>query len=214
MARITVLGGTGYAGEHIVREAAARGHQVTSVSRSLPDQPVEGVTYRQADALDPAYAAAAVADADVVVEALSPRGALTGRIAEVIGQLAVAAQAADVRLGVIGGAGSLHVAPGGPRLFDTPEFPAEYKPESLELAAVLDELRDSPEQLDWFYISPAAGFGAYAPGERTGTFRLGDDVLLTDSEGRSDLYGADLAVAILDEVENPTHRRARFTAAY
>ena len=110
--------------------------------------------------------------------------------------------------------GSLHVGPGGPRLFDTPEFPAEYKPESLELAAVLDELRDSPEQLDWFYISPAAGFGAYAPGERTGTFRLGDEVLLTDSEGRSDLSGADLAVAILDEVENPTHRRARFTAAY
>ncbi|OZB89213.1 MAG: NAD-dependent epimerase [Microbacterium sp. 14-71-5] len=214
MARITVLGGTGYAGGHIVQEAAARGHQVTSVSRSLPDQPVAGVTYRQADALDPAYATAAVADADVVIEALSPRGALTGRIGEVIGELAVAAQAAGVRLGVIGGAGSLHVAPGGPRLFDTPEFPAEYKPESLELGAVLDELRESPEALDWFYVSPAAGFGAYAPGERTGTFRLGDDVLLTDDEGRSDLSGADLAVAILDEVENPTHRRARFTAAY
>lgn len=214
MARITVLGGTGYAGGYIVREAAARGHQVTSVSRTAPEEPVDGVTYRQADALDPAYATAAVADADVVVEALSPRGALTGRIGEVIGELAVAAQAADVRLGVIGGAGSLDVAPGGPRLLDTPEFPAEYRAESLELAEVLDELRRSPEGLDWFYISPAGGFGAYAPGERTGTFRVGDDVLLTDDEGRSELSGADLAVAILDEVENPTHRRARFTAAY
>lgn len=214
MARITVLGGTGYAGSHLVREAAARGHQVTSFSRTLPEQPVEGVTYKQADALDPAYPATVVADADVVLEALSPRGALTGRIGEVIRAVAVAAQAAGVRLGVIGGAGSLAVIPGGPRLLDTPEFPAEYRPESLELAEVLDELRGSPEQLDWFYVSPAAGFGAYAPGERTGTFRLGDDLLLSDAEGRSELSGADLAVAILDEVENPTHRRARFTAAY
>lgn len=45
MTRITVLGGTGYAGAHIVRIAAERGHEVVSFSRSEPasDARVSGV---------------------------------------------------------------------------------------------------------------------------------------------------------------------------
>lgn len=213
MARITILGGTGYAGAHLVREAAARGHQVTAWSRTAPVERVDGVTYEQGDALDPSFAGKAVAGADVVIEAMSPRGALAGGLRDVVAALAVAAQEAGVRLGVIGGAGSLQVAPGGPRLLDG-DFPEAFRAEALELTDVLDDLRRSPEALDWFFVSPAAGFGSYAPGERTGRYRVGGDVLLTDDAGRSELSGADLAVAILDEVERPAHRRARFTAAY
>lgn len=83
MTRITVLGGTCYAGGHIVREAAARGHEVTSVSRTLPEDRVEGVTYRAGDALDPATIAQVAEGADVVVHALAPRGPLAGRLEDV-----------------------------------------------------------------------------------------------------------------------------------
>ncbi|ROR97698.1 hypothetical protein EDD28_2303 [Salana multivorans] len=214
MSRITVLGGTGYAGGHIVRAAAARGHDVTSISRALPADQVAGVRYVTGSVLDDAVLASAVADAEVVISALAPRGELVGRVRPVLATLAGLAGDAGVRLGVIGGAGSLLVAPGGPRLADTASFPEAFKEEAAEMSAVLDDLRAREDDLDWFYVSPAAGFGSYAPGEATGTYRLGDDVLLADADGTSAISGADLADAVVTEIETPAHHRRRFTVAY
>ncbi|WP_258932912.1 hypothetical protein [Nesterenkonia pannonica] len=79
----------------------------------------------------------------------------------------------------------------------------------------MGDLQRSDEALDWFFVSPAAGFGAFNPGERRGTYRTDDSgVLLTDDEGRSDLSAADLAIALVDEVEAPRHHRTRFAVAY
>lgn len=214
MARISVFGGTGYAGSNIVAEAATRGHSVTSVSRTLPEEPVDGVDHLQGSLLDADTRAKVLADADVVVVTVAPRGDMAGKVSAGITALAAEAERAGVRIGVVGGAGSLHVAEGGPRLFDTPDFPAEYKPESLEMAAALDDLRTAPESLDWFYVCPPAAFGGFAPGEPLGTYRVGGDLLLTDDEGNSFIGGADFATAVVDEIEQPAHRRARFTVAY
>ena len=214
MARISVFGGTGYTGSHIVAEAVRRGHTVTSVSRHAPEEPVEGVQHLEGSLLDADTRAKALVDADVVVVAVAPRGDMAGSVHPGVTALAADAERTGVRLGVIGGAGALLVAEGGPRLYDTPEFPAFVRPESLEMAAALDDLRASPENLDWFYLCPPAGYGSYAPGEARGTYRVGGDVLLTDEEGTSFISGADFGTAVVDEVERPTHRRARFTVAY
>lgn len=214
MARITVVGGTGYAGSHIVQQAVDRGHLVTSVSRTAPSTPLPGVTYLTGDVLEPAFLAQVVEGAEVVVETLSPRGALEGRLVGVVRELAALTQAAGARLGVVGGAGSLLVAEGGPAVADTAGFPEAFTAEAAELAQVLAELRAWDESLDWFFLSPAGGFGAWAGGEHTGAFRLGGDVLLVDAEGNSNISGADYAHAFVDEIENPTHRRRRFTVAY
>ncbi len=216
MARITVLGGTGYAGANIVSNAAGRGHDVVSYSRNLPDDQVQGVEYRTGDVADAATIAAAVTGADVVVVALSPRGALegAGKLRAIVAKVAEAVAAAGGRLGVVGGAGSLLVADGGPKLAETEGFPAEFKPEAAEMAGVLDDLRASDVALDWFLVSPAASFGPWAAGEATGTYRLGGDVLLADAEGNSAISGADFADAFVTEIETPAHRRARFTVAY
>jgi putative NADH-flavin reductase len=213
MARISVFGGTGYAGGNIAAEAARRGHTVTSFSRNLPEQPADGVEYVQGSLLDPTTRAQALEAADVVVVTVAPRGDMAGAVRDGIKALATEAEQAGVRVGVIGGAGSLHVAEGGPRLFDTDAFPADYKPESLEMADSLDDLR-ATERLDWFYVSPPAAFGAFAPGEALGTYRVGGDVLLSDDEGNSFIGGADFGRALVDEIEQPAHRRARFTVAY
>lgn len=214
MARITVIGGTGYAGGHIVAEAAQRGHSVTSISRGFPDLKRSGVNYVAGDIRNAGMLQQAVDGANVVVCALSPRGDMVGRVADVVERLAKTVRGTNVRLGVVGGAGSLLVAPNGPQLMDTPDFPTEYKAEPTEMGEALKTLKNADTAIDWFFVSPAGGFGAFAPGERTGQYRLGDDVLLTDEDGTSYISGEDLAVAIVDEIETPAHHRARFTVAY
>lgn len=211
---MNVLGGTGYAGAKIVAEAQRRGHAVTSFSRSRPADPVIGVEYRTGSVLDPAFLAESTADADVVFDSLSPRGELAGRLEGVVDQLIHLLQGTGVRFGVLGGASSLHVTQGGPLLFDANPMPPEVVPEVRTGMAILDTLRGAGPGLDWFYISPAAEFGGWEPGELTGAYRTSDDVLLVDATGRSFLSAADLALAVLDEIEAPKHRRRRFHVAY
>ncbi|MDE9365401.1 NAD(P)H-binding protein [Luteipulveratus sp. YIM 133132] len=214
MTRITVLGGTGYAGGHVVREAASRGHQVTSYSRNEPQEKVDGVSYRTVDVLQPQALEEVFADTEVVLDTLSPRGDLEGKLEDVVRSLIEVARRTGVRLGVLGGAGSLYVAEGGPRLIDTPEFPEQAKGEARTGLTALQDLEASPPEVDWFLVSPAAEFGAWDPGEATGKYRVGGDVLLVDENGRSYVSGADLAAAIADEIETPRYRRKRLGVAY
>lgn len=109
---------------------------------------------------------------------------------------------------VVGGAGSLLVAP-GQRLVDQPDFPEAYKAEATKGADFLDLLKTVTD-LDWTFLSPSMMF---IPGERTGTFRLGKDDLLTNEQGSSISF-ADYAIALVDEVETPRHIRQRFTVGY
>ncbi|MFD1713168.1 NAD(P)-dependent oxidoreductase [Amnibacterium flavum] len=213
MARITVLGGTGYAGGHIVQEAAARGHQVTSYSRNAPENPVDGVTYETGSVLEHDVLAAAVADTDAVIDALSPRGDMAGKLEGIVNDLVNLLEGTSTRLGVVGGASSLLVSEGGPRLIDTAPPAPEVADEIQTGITVLQLLSDYTGQVDWFYVSPAALFGSWAPGEATGTYRTSDDILLVDDEGISQISGADFAKAIVDEIETPSHHQSRFHVA-
>ncbi len=212
MSTIAVIGGTGYAGSSIVREAATRGHQVTSLSRSLPAEPVDGVTYVQGTA---AEAAPLVAGADVVVGALSPRAGTEGTLVETYTKLAELAAEAGARLFVVGGFSSLRPAPGAPR-FAEGDLPPEFADEAREGNAVLGALMETaPESLDWVFVSPAAAYGAYTPqGAPRGTYRTSTDIALFDEEGNSAIEAADLALAILDEIEKPAHHRTQVHFAY
>ncbi|MFI5591445.1 NAD(P)-dependent oxidoreductase [Amycolatopsis sp. NPDC051758] len=213
MAKLVVFGGTGYAGGRIGAEALRRGHEVVGVARNAGAVP-EGVEAVPGSLHDEEFVSQVVKDADVIVVA-TPARALDGKkLIDAVPALARIARENGVRLSFVGGAASLLVAEGGPRLFDTPEFPAEYKEEAGNHAEVLGLLREQPEDLDWFYVSPAAEFGAWTPGERKGEFRIGGDVLVTDENGKSHIGGDDFATAYVDEIEQPKHRRARFTVAY
>ncbi|QCQ16651.1 NAD(P)-dependent oxidoreductase [Microbacterium sp. RG1] len=213
MSRIAVLGGTGYAGSHIVAEAVRRGHTVLSVARTVPAERVEGAVYVEATLLDVPTLVNELLGVDVVVSAVAARGDMLGALRPAIEQL-LSVLPEDVRIGVIGGAGGSLVAEGGPRLVDTESFAEEYKPEALEAIGILEDLQTRAGDRDWFYIHPAGGFGAWAPGERTGSYRDGGDVLVVDDNGDSFISGADLAVAVLDEIETPRHSRERFTVGY
>lgn len=213
MTKLSVIGATGYAGSHIVEAAAVRGLEVTAMSRGEVAEQIAGVRYVRGSLLEAEDRAKALDGADVVVVAISPRGDMAGNARPAVAALAREAAARGVRLGVIGGAGSLQISEGGPLVLDS-GFPEEILPEAKEMGAVLEDLRATDDTLDWFLVSPAGGFGAYNPGEFRGEYRIGGDVLLVDAEGKSEISGADFGVAIVDEVEKPVHRRARFTVAY
>ena len=216
MTRITVVGGTGYAGSAIVAEAARRGHEVVSVSRNLPAEEarVEGVRYETGSLVDADVRARAVADAEVVVSSLSPRGELDGRIVEVDRELAALADQHGARFVVVGGYSSLRLEEGGPRQAETGQIPPEYAGEALQMNEVLGELLGGSDSLDFVFVSPAMQFGAYAPGEALGRYRVGGEVAFTDEDGVSAVSGADFALAIVDEIETPAHRRQHVSVAY
>jgi len=200
--KIAVLGGTGRAGSEIVGELARRGHAITAIARKPTAATEPGITPLAVDATDAAALTAAIKGHDAVVSAM--HFANPG-IAEVV----AAARAAGVRrLLVVGGAGSLEVAPGQP-LIHQPDFPPEYLGEARAGADALDYLRGI-DDLDWTFLSPSAFF---FEGPRTGTFRLGKDALLSNADGSSISF-ADYAIAMADEIEHPAHIRARFTVGY
>ena len=214
MTRVSIIGGSGYAGAHIAEAAAVRGFDVHSFSRTEAAEQIAGVAYGIGSILNAADRARALDGADVVVVADSPRGDMAGQVRPAVAALAAEAAEAGVRLGVIGGAGSLLQSEGGDLVMNSPEFPAEVKPEAAEMGGVLDDLRATPERLDWFLVSPAGTFGPWVAGEYRGEYRVGGDVLLTDAAGESNISGADFGVAVVDELETPAHHRARFTVAY
>jgi uncharacterized protein len=210
MARITIIGGTGYAGSAIAAEAAARGHQVTAVSRSLPDAPIPDVTHVQGDATDEATLRAPIQDADVVVAALAPRGELTGNFRDVNATIARLADAAGVPLFVVGGYSSLRPAPGADRFVtDLSHIPPELHDEVRAGAAlVIEDLPATPATLNWVFVSPALRFGARMPGERLGRYRLGDDVAVQPEDGGA-ISAADYALGFVDLIEKGDHHRTQ-----
>jgi uncharacterized protein len=212
MATIVVFGGTGYTGHNIVVEAASRGHQVISVSRSKPAEPVPGVRYETGTAEE--VAKRVIPGADAVVATLSPRGDMAGRLVEVYGELARISAEAGARYLQVGGFSSLRPAPGEPR-FAEGDIAEEYRSEALEGEATRVLLTEhAPADLDWVFVSPAGAYGAWAAGERTGSYRLGGEVALFDAEGASNISGADFALAIVDEIETPAHHREHIGIAY
>jgi putative NADH-flavin reductase len=213
MATIAVIGATGYAGGHIAQEALQRGHRVIGVSRHAPEAVPAGLELRTGSIEDEGLVKELAQAADVLVIAV--HGAVDDKpfLIDLVPGLLEAAAAGGARLGVVGGAGSLHVKPGGPLVLDAPDFPPPFKAEADAHRLVLERLRSTETDADWFYVSPAATFGSFAPGERTGSYRLGDDVLVTDAQGDSAIGGADYAIAFVDEIEHPAHHQARFTVA-
>jgi putative NADH-flavin reductase len=212
MATIVVVGGTGYTGGNIAREAASRGHDVISVSRSEPTERVPGVRYELGAA--ETVAAKVIPGADAVVATLSPRGDMAGRLVELYRRLAVLAAEAGARYLQVGGFSSLRPAPDAPRFVEG-EIPAEFRDEALEGEATRVMLvEQAPADLDWVFLSPAGAYGDFNPGERTGQYRVGGEIALFDDEGASAISGADFAIAVVDEIEKAEHHREHIGSAY
>jgi uncharacterized protein len=202
--KIAVTGASGRAGSEITAELARRGHSVTAIARN-PEQiaTLPNVTPTKGDVFDQAAMAALWTGHDAAVSSVHFLASDPDKL------IGAARDSRVARYLVVGGAGSLEVAP-GVRLVTTPGFPAAYKAEAEKGAAFLDLLRQQKD-LNWTFLSPSALF---FEGPRTGRFRLGTDQLLTAADGKSSISFADFAVALADEIERPAHPRQRFTVGY
>ena len=202
---LAVIGATGYVGDAVVRELAARGHNITAFARN-PAKVLAAANVRAVAAdVTAADFAAQLAGFDAVVSAFNP-GWTNPHIARDFraGYAAILAAAKTAQvpyLLAVGGAGSLYVAP-GVQLIDTPAFPQEIYDGANAARELLRDLQ-ARDDLNWSLISPPARLGAEAgfSEERTGKYRLGQDDLLMDGDAPAGISVADLAVAIADDVE-------------
>ncbi|WP_225764629.1 NAD(P)-dependent oxidoreductase [Inquilinus sp. Marseille-Q2685] len=204
MAKLALIGATGNVGSKILAEALNRGHEVTGIVRNpekLPQHP--NLTAKRGDVFDADGLAGLLAGHDAVISSVHYTASDPALLLQAVKASGVK------RYLVVGGAGSLEVAP-GVQLVDTPEFPAIYKEEASKGRDYLNLLRGETG-LDWTFLSPSA---VIAPGERTGTFRLGGDQLLVGADGQSRISQEDYAIALIDELEKPAHIRQRFTVGY
>jgi uncharacterized protein len=207
--KVTLFGASGMIGSRILQELVRRGHTVTAVARNPEKIAATGGTAVQGDITDEASVAAAAKGADSVVSAYAAPFENPGLVVAATKALLSGLKQAGVkRLIVVGGAGSLEVAP-RLQLVDTPDFPEAWKGVALAHRDVLPVLRAS--DTEWSYLSPAAFI---QPGERTGKARLGGRQLVTDAKGESCISAEDYAVVLVDELERPQHVRQQFTAAY
>ena len=214
---LAVIGATGYVGDAVVRELAARGHNITAFARN-PAKVLAAANVRAVAAdVTAADFAAQLAGFDAVVSAFNP-GWTNPHIARDFraGYAAILAAAKTAQvpyLLAVGGAGSLYVAP-GVQLIDTPAFPQEIYDGANAARELLRDLQ-ARDDLNWSLISPPARLGAEAgfSEERTGKYRLGQDDLLLDGDAPAGISVADLAIAIADDVEQKAHLRQRFTVA-
>lgn len=214
MVKIALIGATGFVGSAILQEALSRGHEITAIVRdpkTLP--PHRRLHPQEADIYKADEVARSVGGHEAVISAFNPGWSnpdiynlqIKGTKAIIDGTK----KAGVKRLLFVGGAGSLEVKP-GVQAVDLPSFPAEYKQGALATREALNLLRSEPD-LDWSFLSPSADL---SPGQRTGIFRLGTDQMLKDANGQSRISTQDYAVAMIDEVERPTHIRQRFTVGY
>jgi putative NADH-flavin reductase len=219
--KIVLYGATGKAGSRILTELLGRKHEVVAVVRGLdkdPDRlaPNDGLTAVDGDLSSVGAIAERIGGAQAVVSAYGPPPDRTGELIEATKRQIAAVQQVSQqassghapRLVVVGGAGSLEVAP-GMTLESAKDFPAAWRPIAQAHEKALELLRES--SIDWTYLSPSAFF---EPGPRTGKFRLGQDALLTAPDGKSWISMEDYAIALVDELEQPQHRRQRFTVGY
>jgi len=206
---VVVYGATGKSGSRIVSELLSRGHDVTAVVRNPVDLPVNVRSIKD-DLSDVNKIAAIITGADAVVSAYAPPQDDTDQIIGVTERQIEAVRKAGkiIRLIVVGGAGSLEVAP-GVTVLQSGHLPKEWVPIATSHEKVLRILEKS--DIDWTYFSPA---GFFEPGQRTGKFRLGTNQLIANAQGNSSISMEDYAIALVDELEKPAHRRARFTIGY
>lgn len=208
--KVALYGSTGKAGSRILKELVSRGHRVTAIARDPAKlEGIAGITSKKDDLSDVNRTTEAIRGVDAVISAYGPPQDKTDEIVEVTQrQVEAVKRAGNPRLLVVGGAGGLNVAP-GVTLLESGYLPDAYKPIAKSHVRALKVLEAS--EIDWTYLAPAAYF---EPGERTGKFRVGKDELIANEKQESRISMEDYAIALVNELEKPAHRKQRFSVGY
>lgn len=211
--KIIIFGARGDLGSRIVTEALARGHEVTAVVRSDTQTGMLPTTAKAcvADVADKGQVVGVMAEHDLAISVVRPPDGQEEKLVSLTRSILNAAAETQVRVLIGGGAASLKLADGsGHTVLTAPGFLPESVVPIATACQAQYEMCLAETEADWTYLTPPA---MLVPGQRTGQYRLGRDVLLVDENGDSQISMEDFAVAFIDEAEAPRHRRTRFTVA-
>ena len=218
MKKIAVIGATGFVGTQVVKELENRGYFVNALARNISKiSETENVKAIEADVYNTSELAHILKGNDAVISTFNP-GWTNPNIFEDFLKGAKSIEKAVEESGVkrfivVGGAGSLYIAE-NIQLIDTSEFPAEIKPGAEAARQYLEIIKKNTE-LDWTFFSPAIEMHQGTAGVRKGTYRTAlENPVFDEENGRSILSVEDVAVALVDELENNQFVKQRFTAAY
>ena len=216
MKKIAIIGASGFVGSALLKESLERGHSVTAIMRHPEKITLKDpmLTILPGDVFVEDSVPELLHGVDVVISAYNPGWTnpnISNDTTKAYKSIIDGVKKAKIpRLLIVGGAGSLFVAP-EKRVMDTGVIPEAFMPAIESLAGVLYQLQKEETDLDWAYFSPA---GNIAPGEKTGSYRLGKDELIVNDQGESRISVEDYADAMLNEVEKPQHHKERFTIGY
>ncbi|RTZ48442.1 NAD-dependent epimerase/dehydratase family protein (plasmid) [Chryseobacterium arthrosphaerae] len=217
MKKVAVIGATGFVGAHIVTELADRGYAVEALVRDASKvKTQENVTAKSVDVNNVSELAEALKGSDAVISAFNAGWTNPNLYNDFLNgseNIEKAVEESGVkRLIVVGGAGSLYTSD-NVQIVDTPDFPDAYKPGATAARDYLNKIKEN-NTLDWTFFSPAIEMNQANVGTRTGQYRTSLETPVFDENGRSRLSVEDVAVALVDELEQNNHIRERFTAAY
>jgi len=213
--KIALIGATGFVGSAVLNEALNRGHKVTATARDTSKITVknDNLTVVNANVYDTEALVKVLTGHEAIVNAFNAGWTNPNLYDDFIKGSESIQQAVKLsgvkRLLVVGGAGSLEIAP-GVQLVDTPQFPAEWKTGATAARDYLNIIKKEND-LDWTFLSPAIHLH---PGARTGVFRLGTDQPVFDADHKSEITVEDMAVAIINELEQNQFIKKRFTLGY
>ncbi|WP_010254494.1 NAD(P)-dependent oxidoreductase [Myroides injenensis] len=219
MENIVLIGATGYVGSAILNELLSRNIAVTAIARNIDKIATNNtlVTKKAADINNIDELTSIIKGADVVISAFNAGWTnpdLYNAYTKGANAIHQAVEKANVkRLIVIGGAGTLFIKP-GLQLVDTPDFPEFIKPGATAVRDYFKNVLSKESKFEWTYFSPAIEMSPEHPGKRTGHYRLGTNTPVFDSENRSRVSVEDVAVAIVDEIENKQQINKQFTIGY
>ncbi|WP_088815197.1 MULTISPECIES: NAD(P)-dependent oxidoreductase [Listeria] len=205
--KVAIIAASGKAGNQILEEAVRRGMEVTAIVRHKEKITNPNVQVLEKDLFDLTFED--IQDQDVVIDAFNAPHGQEELHQTSLKHVTSLLKGKTNRLLVVGGAGSLYVDEAESlRLMDTPDFPVAFLPTASHMGKALDALKQEAE-VNWTYMSPSAFFNPEGAG--TGTYILGENQLLVDETGQSEVSYANFAKAMLDEIEEPKHVKERFT---
>jgi putative NADH-flavin reductase len=215
--KVALIGASGFVGSCILNELLNRGHQVTGIVRDVNKVKLENdlLTLKETDVTNTALLVEAISGVDAVISSYNAGWTNPNLYNDFLNgskaiQQAVKTAGID-RLIVVGGAGSLQID--GKQLVDGPDFPESIKPGATAARDYLNYLKEERE-LKWTFFSPAIEMHEGGVSGRTGVFKLGTTSPVFNKEGRSILSPEDVAVAVVDELEQNNYIQQQFTAAY
>ena len=210
--KIAIIGATGKAGSLILKEALNRDLDVTAIVRNQSKMKDTKVPVVEKDLFD--LTKEDLLPFDVIVDAFSAPVEQAELHVTSIKHLAELLNGTEIRLLVIGGAGSLYTDSSKTTQFkESNNFnvPIDFRPIVENMSDSLAYLR-KVENLHWVYISPAVEFNPN--GVRTGRYVLVGEILTTGENGKSEISYADYAIAMVDEIINKEHDKERISVRY